>query len=120
MKNFKYLIILISIATIFSCKSDDDINLSNKLVGEWLRADFTNELEYKLIFNDDNVGFRTFKTGNTETGITSSAVFFNWSVNDNTLTFSESYTVFTTSFSFNLEDQLILKEYSDLPFIRIK
>lgn len=120
MKNLKYLIIILFVATMFSCKSDDEINLSNKLVGEWLRADFTNELEYKLIFNADNFGYRTFKTVTNETEIISSAIHFNWSTDGSNLTFSELDEVITTSFSFNLEGELILKDYSDLPFIRIE
>tara|TARA_R110001583_G_scaffold51332_1_gene160362 strand:- start:46 stop:399 length:354 start_codon:yes stop_codon:yes gene_type:complete len=116
----KYLIIIIFVATIFSCESDDEMNLSDKLVGEWLRTDFTDELEFKLFFNADNVGYSTFKTGTKETGITSSANYFNWSADENTLTFSELDAIIITSFSFSLEGELILKEYSDLPFKRIE
>ena len=120
MKNLKYLLIILCVATAFSCKSDDEMNLSNKLVGEWLRTDFTDDLEFKLFFNADNVGYSTFKTGTKETGITSSANYFNWSADENTLTFSELDAIIITSFSINLEGELILKEYSDLPFIRIE
>ncbi|SNR66654.1 hypothetical protein [Lutibacter flavus] len=120
MKNLKFGIIIFFVSTIFSCKSDDEISLSHKLVGEWLRTDFSDEIEFKLIFNADNVGYRTFKTATSETEITSSAIHFNWSTDENILTFSELDEAITTSFSFNSEGELILKDYSDLPFIRIE
>jgi hypothetical protein len=118
MNIFKILLILLIVTTTFSCESDDEMELSHKLVGEWLRSDFSDEQEFKLIFNANNVGIRTFKVGSAETGITSSAFQFTWSIEGNILIFNELDTVITTSFSFNSEGELILKEYSDLPFIK--
>lgn len=120
MKKLKYLLIILFVATAFSCNSDDEMDLSHKLVGEWLRTDYNDEVEFKLFFNSNNIGYRTFKTSIKETAITSSAVQFNWSTDDNILTLSEMDNIITTSFSFNSEGELILKDYSDLSFIRIE
>jgi hypothetical protein len=120
MKNIKLLLIFLIITSTFSCKSDDEMNLSDNLVGEWLRNDFSDDFEFKLIFQSDNSGLRIYREGNMETEITSSAIQFNWSTDKNTLTFSESDEIITTKYSFNSDGQLILTDYSDLPFIRIE
>lgn len=118
MNNFKFILILLCISITFSCESDNEMDLSHKLIGEWLRSDSSDEQEFKLIFNANNVGIRTFKTGSEKTGITSSAFQFTWSTEGNILIFNDLDTVITTSFSFNSEGELILKEYSNLPFIK--
>jgi len=120
MRNIKLFLILLVFTLTLSCKSDDEMDYSEKLVGEWLRSDFSDELEFKLNFNTNNAGFRTFKTGTKETGIISSLVPFNWSVDENNLTIDELGTVITTKYVINLEGELMLHDYSDFPFIKIE
>lgn len=120
MKNIKYLFLLVIFTIILSCTTDDKMNVSDKLIGEWLRNDFNEHLEFKLIFQSDNIGFRFFREGSMETGIVSSAVQFNWSIDENILTFDELDETITTTFLINSKGQLLLKGYSDLPFIRVE
>lgn len=119
MKNNKLIVIILVFTLTLSCKSDDEIDYSEKLVGEWLRSDFSDELEFKLNFNANNIGFRTFKTGTEETGITSSLIQFNWSADENSLTMDELGEVIITKYAINSEGELILHDYSDKPFIKI-
>lgn len=120
MKKSKFLLIILVFTLTLSCKSDDEINYSEKLVGEWLRSDFSDELEFKLNFNANNVGFRTFKTGTDKTGIISSLVPFNWSADENSLTIDGLDVVIITEYTINSEGELLLHDYSDLPFIKIE
>ena len=119
MKKIKYLLIILILTSIVSCDKDDEIDHSNLLVGEWLRSDFSNNFEFKLIFQSDNIGFKIYREGTMETEIVSSLVQFNWSVDGNNLTFEEFGEIITTKYSFNSEGELILHDYSDLPFVRI-
>ena len=120
MKNSKFLLIILVFTLTLSCKSDDELDYSEKLVGEWLRSDFSDELEFKLNFNANNVGFKTFKTGTIKTGIISSLVQFNWSADENSLTMDELGTVIITKYTINSEGELMLHDYSDLPFIKVE
>ncbi|WP_111706886.1 hypothetical protein [Lutibacter citreus] len=120
MKNIKFLLLLVTFTTFLSCNSDDDMDLSDKLIGEWLRTDFSENLEFKLNFLPDNTGYKTFKEGNMGTTIVSSAIMFNWSTDENILTFDELDEINKTSFSFNKTGQLILIDYSDLPFNKVE
>ena len=120
MKNSKFLLIILVFTLTLSCKSDDELDYSEKLVGEWMRSDFSDELEFKLNFNVNNVGFKTFKTGTNKTGIISSLVPFNWSADENSLTMDEMGEVIITRYAINSEGELILHDYSDLPFIKME
>jgi len=120
MKNSKFLLIILVFTLTLSCKSDDELDYSEKLVGEWMRSDFSDELEFKLSFNANNVGYRTFKTGNVKTGITSSLVQFNWSADENSLTIDELDAVIITKYVINSQGELMLHDYSDLPFIKVE
>jgi len=118
MKTKKFLLIILVLT--LSCKGGDEVDYSEKLVGEWLRSDFSDELEFKLNFNANNVGFKTFKTGTIKTGIISSLVQFNWSADENSLTMDELGTVIITKYTINSEGELMLHDYSDLPFIKVE
>lgn len=120
MKKIKISIFFLIIITAISCSNDNSINLNNQIIGEWQRSDFSNDFEYKLIFNSDESGFKTVRTGTMETTITSSIVTFNWNIDDNKITIIESEEIIKTPISFNSEGQLILKDYSDFPFNRIE
>lgn len=119
MKKNKFLIILLILSFVISCESDDEIDSSSQLVGEWMRSDFSENFEFKLIFESDNTGLRIHKEGTMETEIISSLVQFKWNVEENTLTFDESGVKTTTKYSINTEGNLMLYSYSDLPFMRI-
>lgn len=120
MKNNKFLLIILAFTLTLSCKSDDEMDYSEKLVGEWMRSDFSDELEFKLNFSVNNVGFKTFKTGTDKTGIISSLVPFNWSADENSLTIDELGEVIITRYAINSEGELMLHDYSDLAFIKIE
>lgn len=119
MKNNKFLLILLFLTLSISCDNDDEVDYSNQLIGEWLRSDFSDDFEFKLIFQSDNSGFRIYREGNMQTEITSSLTQFNWSVKENSLTFDEFGEQITTKYSINSEGELVLQDYSDLPFIRV-
>ena len=119
MKNNKFLLILLFLTLSISCDNDDEVDYSNQLIGEWLRSDFSDDFEFKLIFQSDNSGFRIYREGNMQTEITSSLTQFNWSVKENRLTFDEFGEQITTKYSINSEGELVLQDYSDLHFIRV-
>ncbi|RAJ16393.1 lipocalin family protein [Olleya aquimaris] len=109
--------------TQLSC-TNDDVSIPTKeahpIVGEWLRSDFTAVPlnEFRLIFLDNNEGFRIFlvSTNNGDIGTTTD---FNWSVDNNTLTITEiENETIVTSFDFTSTGNLVLPEYSELEFIR--
>ncbi|WGD34281.1 lipocalin family protein [Olleya sp. YS] len=109
--------------TLLSCDNDDDSNVSmdtHPIVGDWLRSDFTEEPlnEFRLIFQDNNEGFRIFLT-TTLNGDIGTTTDFNWSISNDILTISdiENETI-VTSFEFTASGNLLLPDYSDLEFIR--
>ena len=53
-------------------------------------------------------------------GIISSLVPFNWSADENSLTMDEMGEVIITRYAINSEGELILHDYSDLPFIEME
>ncbi|MEX1384483.1 hypothetical protein [Lutibacter sp.] len=120
MKKNKFLLILLFITLSISCDTDDENDYSNQLIGEWIRNDFRNDFEYKLTFNSNGLGFKTVRSGTMETQIISSSFTINWSADETSLTIDELGTVITTKYTINSEGELILPDYSDLPFIKIE
>ena len=118
MKNIKILksiILFLFVTAICSCGSDD-----NDLIGEWQRSDFNNEFEYKLIFNSDNFGYRTQREGALGGQSTSSAIGFNWFVNDNILSIDYDNEIVTTSFYIDSDGHLYLSDLTNLYFIKLE
>ena len=120
MKKIKVLHIFLIITMIISCSKREENTLTNQIVGEWLRSDFRDDFEYKLIFNSDKTGFKTVRIGTMETTITSSIVTFNWNIDDEWITIIEGEDATKTPVSFNTNGQLFLKDYSEFPFNRIE
>ncbi len=120
MKAFKFILILLTFYSVLSCDNEDKIDYSNQLVGEWMRSDFSDNFEFKLIFQEDNTGLRIYKEGTMDTKIVSSLVQFNWSLDKDTLTFDEYEKTIKTKYAINSEGALILENYSELPFIRMQ
>ena len=119
MKTKKLLLILLLFTLSISCDNEDEVDYSNQLIGEWMRSDFNDHFEFKLIFQSDNTGFRIYREGTIETEITSSLVQFNWSADENSLIIDELGKKITTKYTINLEGELMLYNYSELPFIRM-
>lgn len=120
MKKIKVFLVFLIVTTFISCSKNEENNLTNQLVGEWQRSDFSHDFEYKLIFNTDETGFKTVRVGTMGTTITSSMLTFNWNIDDKWITITENEDIIKTPISFNAEGQLILKDYSEFPFNRIE
>jgi len=125
MKNLKALTVVMAflfIIAMLSCdKDDNDLNLTNDLIGKWQRSDFSDAFEFTIVFLPDNIGYKTQSNWHPDgTGI-SSAVTIKWRTNGDLLTliFVDGDTV-TTNFSINANGQLFLKDYSDLYFNRLE
>lgn len=119
MKANKFLFIFLIFILSVSCESEDEVDYSNQLIGEWMRSDFSHDFEFKLIFQSDNIGYRIYKEGTMESEITSSLVQFTWTADDNSLTFEEPGDKIITKYSITSEGKLMLYNYSELPFIRM-
>lgn len=121
LKIYKPIILFFVLISILSCNKDDDESiLTNDLIGEWQRSDFSNEFEYKLIFNSDNTGFRIESETDLEEGTQiSSLIPFTWIANNNTLNIDFDGEIVNTNFSINPSGQLLLSDFTDLYFIKI-
>ncbi|AFL80332.1 hypothetical protein Aeqsu_0828 [Aequorivita sublithincola DSM 14238] len=121
LKIYKSVILILVLISIIACSKDDDNEiLSNDLIGEWQRSDFSNEFEYKLIFNSDNTGYKIETEGDIAGGTAiSSLVTFNWTTTDTILTMNFDGEIINTNFSINANDQLHLSDFTDLYFIKI-
>jgi len=119
MKTNHFLSILLIISTLLSCNYDEDIDLSNPFIGEWIRSDVNDTFEFKLIFNTDNTGATVIRH-TMETTITSSFVPFEWNAKESTLTIIGINEFNNIDYSFNSEDQLVLASYPGLVFNRAK
>ncbi|RMA56717.1 hypothetical protein [Ulvibacter antarcticus] len=122
MKNLKVLkvafILFVAIA-VFSCKDDDNvINLSDDLIGEWQRSDFNDDFEFKFVFYTNNTGIETSFVRDA-TGEISSLSSFNWTTEDNILTLDFDGEIETTNFSISANGQLLLSDFTDLPFDKL-
>ncbi|UMB59283.1 hypothetical protein MHL31_09345 [Lutibacter sp. A80] len=121
MKNYKFILIFLIFTSIISCDTnDEEMDYSTSLIGEWMRTDFSDDFEFKLIFNDDNTGYKIYREGTIETEITSSLIPFDWKLVEDNLTFNEYEEIITTKYYINSEGELMLENYSDLPFIRMQ
>ncbi len=126
MKNpriYKSVVLFFVLISIFSCNKDDDneSNLANDLIGEWQRSDFTEEFEYKLVFNADNTGFRIESEKDLEAGTEiSSLIPFTWNANNNTLNIDFDGESVTTNFTINSSGHLLLSDFTDFYFIKIE
>lgn len=123
MKKIKLLnvIILFFVAlAMLSCeKEEEDVELTNILVGEWQRSDFSNTFEYKLIFYSDNSGVRTQREGDLNIGVISNAVMFDWNTNGDHLELDFEGERFTTHFSIDANGYLSLHEFSNFYFVKL-
>ena len=119
MNKLKCVLLLLIVPTIVSCNKHDEVDPINELIGEWVRTDFSDDFEFTLNFYANNSGLKVVRTGNMNTQVVSSATQFDWSFENNTLKISEMDEVISTSYSINAEGQLILPNYSDLPFNRV-
>lgn len=122
LKIYKPIILFFVLISILSCNKDDDNEsiLTNDLIGEWQRSDFSKEFEYKLVFNSDNTGFRIESETDLEEGTQiSSLIPFTWIANNNTLNIDFDGEIVSTNFSINPSGQLLLSDFTDLYFIKI-
>ena len=119
MKKIKVLLLLLIVPTTFSCDKDN-VSFSSILVGEWQRDDTTEDFDFRLLFNSDFTGVKIVTEGTMETEIISSLIQFNWSLKMKTLIIEELDTTFETTYIFNSEGQLILNEYSNVPFNKVE
>jgi len=121
MKNCKIILIFLIVTSILSCdKNDEEMDNTNQLIGEWMRSDFSDDFEFKLIFKDDYTGYRIYKEGTIETKIISSLTPFSWNLVGDSLTFKEYEEIITTKYYINSEGELMLENYSDVPFIKMQ
>lgn len=126
MKNlriYKSVVLFFVLVSILSCNKDDDneSTLASDLIGEWQRSDFSNEFEYKLVFNADNTGSKIESEKDLEAGTEiSSLIPFTWIANDNTLNIDFDGEMVTTNFSINSEGHLLLSDFTDLYFTKIE
>lgn len=126
MKNskiYKSIILFFVLISILSCNKDDDKETISTadLIGEWQRSDFSNEFEYKLVFNADNSGFRIESETDLEEGTQiSSLIPFTWIANNTTLNIDFDGEMMTTNFSINADGHLLLSDFTNLYFIKIK
>ncbi|WP_299247012.1 hypothetical protein [uncultured Lacinutrix sp.] len=122
----KVLLLILSCTTLFNCSSNDDsiknINSETDFIGEWLRSDSTEDIQYKMVFtkqvlesDSEKIGYIissvTYSTGEA----TSSLGDFNWNINNDVLTLDKVVTTF--QFSSN-RDALLLPSFSELEFIK--
>lgn len=122
----KVILLILSCATLFNCSSNDDsiknINSETDFIGEWLRSDSTEDIQYKMVFtkqvlesDSEKIGYIissvTYSTGEA----TSSLGDFNWNINNDVLTLDKVVTTF--QFSSN-RDALLLPSFSELEFIK--
>lgn len=123
LKIYRSVFLFFVLISILSCNKDDDneLNPANDLIGEWQRSDFSNEFEYKLIFNADKSGQKIETETDLEAGTNiSSLIPFNWNTNNNILTMDFDGEIATTSFSFNSTGNLLLIDFTDLYFTKIE
>ena len=126
MKNlriYKSVVLFFVLISILSCNKDDDNESISTpdLIGEWQRSDFSDEFEYKLIFNADNTGSKIESEKDLEAGTEiSSLIPFTWIANDNTLNIDFDGEMITTNFSINSEGHLLLNDFTDLYFIKVE
>lgn len=122
----KVILLILSCTTLFNCSSNDDsiknINSETDFIGEWLRSDSTDDIQYKMVFtkqvlesDSEKIGYIissvTYSTGEA----TSSLGDFNWNINNDVLTLDKVVTTF--QFSSN-RDALLLPSFSELEFIK--
>lgn len=130
MKNFRLILLFISLVSILSCSDDNDINQNPELIGIWQRSDFIENPDfsifcknndYKLYIYSDDISYRTHGITYSDGSAISVAQSFEWSTKDNQLTldFLDGDAIYTTYY-FNSDGQLILSELTDLPFNKLE
>ena len=122
----KVLLLTFLCVTLFNCSSDDDSieneNNYSDFIGEWLRTDSTENIQYQIVFTDeasvnDNrkqgyiISSITYNTGEA----TSSLGDFDWNINNDILTIDNVATDF--QFSSN-GDTLVLPSLSEIEFMK--
>ncbi len=119
MKRKIKIIFLIIGLVQYSCNNDDDIIIDkNPIIGDWLRADFTETIEYQIHFENNNFG-KIINVVSANNGIISSANPFSWSINKGILNITlDDGTQYFTSVEFNNNGNLILADFSELEFIK--
>ena len=115
-----FVILLTIVSTLFSCSSDtdDSLNETNALVGEWQRVDSNNSFENIFVFNADNSGIKISSETNDNATAISNAVSLEWSSSNNNLLLIIDQEI-NTPYSFNAQGQLILSAITEIPFVRI-
>ncbi|SRR5690554_3204461 len=124
VQNFKLhksVVLFFAFVFILSCSPDekDETISGNDLIGEWQRSDFSNEFEYRLIFNP-NTGYEIQTEGDIAGGTAiSSLVTFDWTTTNAVLTMDFDGEIITTTFAINAEGKLFLNDITNLHFIKI-
>lgn len=120
-KVHKAVVVFFVLVSFLSCKEEEDIvvDLTADLIGEWQRSDATNEFEYKLTFESNNIGFRIQREVDPNGNVTSSALGYEWSTNERVLTLDYGEEIETTTFSINGNGELLLSDITDLVFIKL-
>ncbi|AUC81753.1 hypothetical protein [Lacinutrix sp. Bg11-31] len=122
----KIILLILSCVTLFNCSSDDDssenINSDNDFIGEWLRTDSTDSIQYKIVFTKQVLESDTRKIGYIISSVTystgeatSSLGDFNWTINNDILTLDDVVTTF--QFLSNGEI-LLLPGFSEFEFVK--
>ncbi|SDX98962.1 hypothetical protein SAMN05444411_11364 [Lutibacter oricola] len=119
MKLIKTLFIVLVVQVVISCDGSKH-NSSKKIIGEWQRSDFSKNYDYRLIFKPNKTGIKTVKVGTMDSAATSSLVQFTWNIEEEKLIIEELDEIIKTSYSLNSKEQLVLNNYSKLPFNKIK
>lgn len=121
LKVHKAVIVLLVLVSFLSCKEEEDtaVDITTNLLGEWQRSDVTTEFEYKLVFDTENMGYRTVREGDLTGQSTSTALGFEWNTEDSTLIMEYDNETVRTSFSINADGQLLLSDVTDLYFTKL-
>ncbi|WP_055446311.1 hypothetical protein [Lacinutrix mariniflava] len=119
----KSILLTLLCAITLACSSDDDNTIespsSDSLIGEWLRNDFNENIQYKLTFNTDNTVLRTFSTQTNDDAI-STASSYNWTISNDIITIEnfENNTNASTGYEFLSNETVVLTGLSEFEFVR--
>lgn len=106
------------VSTVISCAEDKKPTATiPSIVGEWLRNDFSENYEYRLVFYNDENGVKLEREGNENQGI-SNALTFKWTVDAETLTLDFNGDVHTSTYTINENGNLYIPGFSEHFFIK--
>ncbi|WP_248723890.1 hypothetical protein [Seonamhaeicola sp. ML3] len=115
MKIFHKILLVSFISfSLFSC-SKDDIDENELLYGVWdnVKFDGDKELTLRLFFGPDNTGGRIRSTEDAE-GVVSSSESFEWSLQNDQIEITDSYTNSKEEYYINSFGKLVSKATADL------